>query len=110
MKKYEVGECAVLGWQYKKKIVVQNWLKSSTKGNLVQLVFLPYTISVTSFYNGIKLIHMYKLCPRECMNYVSNGLTFKMTKKKIKCYFILFSMQNIIKNKTKKLFKNYYLT
>ena len=30
--------------------------------------------------------------------------------KQIKCYFILFSMQNIIKNKTMKLFKNYYLS
>ena len=29
--------------------------------------------------------------------------------KQIKRYFILFSIQNVIKNKTKKLLKNYYL-
>ena len=33
MKEFMVGEYAVLGWQEKKK--VQNWLKSSTNGNLV---------------------------------------------------------------------------
>ena len=30
--------------------------------------------------------------------------------KQIKRYFILFSMQNVIKNKTNKLLKNYYLS
>ena len=54
---------------------------------------------------------MYKLCSREYVNYVSNGLTFKIIKtNKILFYFILFSMQNVIKNKTKKLHKNYYLS
>ena len=49
---------------------------------------------------------MYKLCSREYVNYVSNGLTFKIIKtNKILFYFILFSMQNVIKNKTKKYFK-----
>ena len=51
---------------------------------------------------------MYKLYPHECVNYVPNSLTFKIIKKKR--YFILFSMQNVIKNQTKKLLKNYYLS
>ena len=94
MKEFEVGECAVLGWQ-EKKIVVQNWLKSSTNGSLVHLVFLPYTISVIPFYNGFNFIHIYKVCSHECMNYISNGLTFKMTEiNKMLFYFIFNAKYN----------------
>ena len=51
---------------------------------------------------------MHKLCQHECINYVPNGLTFKIIKtNKTLFYFIL--IQNIIKNKTNKLLENYYL-
>ena len=54
---------------------------------------------------------MYKLYPHECVNYVPNSLTFKIIKtNKTLFYFILFLMQNVIKNRTKKLLKNYYLS
>ena len=43
---------------------------------------------------------MHKLCPHECVNCASNGLTFKIIKTN-KMLFYLFSMQSIIKNKTK---------
>ena len=72
-------------------------------------MYLPYTISITPLYNNINFIHMHKLCPHECVYCASNGLTFKLIKTN-KMLFYLFSMQSIIKNKTKKLFKNCYLT
>ena len=50
---------------------------------------------------------MHKLYPHECVNYVPNSLIFKIIKK-IKHYFSL--LQNVIKNMTKKLLKNYYLS
>ena len=49
---------------------------------------------------------MYKLCSREYVNYVSNGLTFKIIKtNKMLFYFILFSMQNVIKIRQRNLLK-----
>ena len=77
--------------------ILQKWWSCTF---LVQLVYLPYTISITPLYNDINFIHMHKLCPHECVYCASNGLTFKLIKTN-KMLFYLFSMQSIIKNKTK---------
>ena len=94
MKEFMVGMCRILRWQEKKiclKCIV---------------LYTPCTISVIVLYNGINFIYMHKLCPHKCINYVPNSLTFKIIKtNKMLFYFILFSMQNVIKIRQRNLLK-----
>ena len=94
MQEFVVGEHIILRWQGKKtclKCIV---------------LYTPCTISVIVLYNGINFIYMHKLCPHKCINYVPNSLTFKIIKtNKMLFYFILFSMQNVIKIRQRNLLK-----
>ena len=87
MKEFVVGE-SVQSLYDKKKKVVQN-VQSYTP--IVRLVYFPYTISVITLYNGINFIYMHKLCSHECINFISNGLTFKIIKTNKMLFYFIFN-------------------
>ena len=72
----------------RKKKVVQN-VQFCTP--LIQLTYFSCTISVITLYNDINFIHIHKLCTYEYVNYILNGLTFKIIKTNKTLFYFIFN-------------------